>query len=117
MDARSAAFSISPTRKNFPGPRPVIVNIHGGPESQARPGFSGRNNYLFNELGCAMILPERARLGRLRESHSSSSTTAFKREDSYKDISALLDWIKTQPQLDASRVMALRRILWRIHDA
>ncbi len=29
----------------------------------------------------------------------------FKREDSYKDISALLDWIKTQPQLDAGRVM------------
>ncbi len=29
----------------------------------------------------------------------------FKREGSYKDISALLDWIKSQPQLDASRVM------------
>ncbi|WP_427914663.1 alpha/beta hydrolase family protein [Ramlibacter sp. MMS24-I3-19] len=29
----------------------------------------------------------------------------YKREDSYKDIGALLDWIATQPDLDASRVM------------
>ena len=28
----------------------------------------------------------------------------FKREDSVKDIGALLDWIATQPRLDASRV-------------
>jgi dipeptidyl aminopeptidase/acylaminoacyl peptidase len=28
------------------------------------------------------------------------------RENSYKDISALLDWIKTQPHLDSSRIMA-----------
>ena len=44
-------FLYQPDAKKFPGPRPVIVNIHGGPESQARPGFAGRNNYLFNELG------------------------------------------------------------------
>lgn len=29
----------------------------------------------------------------------------FLREDSYKDILSLLDWIKTQPSLDADRVM------------
>jgi len=29
----------------------------------------------------------------------------FKREDSVKDIGALLDWIATQPDLDASRVL------------
>ena len=98
-------FLYLPDAKKFPGPRPVIVNIHGGPESQARPGFAGRNNYLFNELGCAMILPN------VRGSAGYGKSfllldNGFKREDSYKDISTLLDWIKTQPQLDASRVMA-----------
>jgi dipeptidyl aminopeptidase/acylaminoacyl peptidase len=98
-------FLYQPDAKKFPGRRPVIVNIHGGPESQARPGFAARNNYLFNELGCAMILPN------VRGSAGYGKSfllldNGFKREDSYKDISALLDWIKTQPQLDAGRVMA-----------
>ena len=32
-------------------PLPVIVWIHGGPESQFRPSFRGQDNYLLNELG------------------------------------------------------------------
>ena len=35
----------------------VIVNIHGGPEGQSRPGFLGRNNYILNELGVALLFP------------------------------------------------------------
>jgi dipeptidyl aminopeptidase/acylaminoacyl peptidase len=98
-------FLYQPDAKKFPGRRPVIFNIHGGPESQARPGFAGRNNYLFNELGCAMILPN------VRGSAGYGKSfllldNGLKREDSYKDIASLFDWIKTQPQLDAGRVMA-----------
>ena len=100
-----SGFLYQPDAKKFPGPRPVIVQIHGGPESQARPGFLGRSNYLINDLGCALILPN------VRGSAGYGKSfllldNGFKREDSYKDISALLDWIKTQPQLDAGRVMA-----------
>ncbi|HEY3662850.1 MAG TPA: alpha/beta fold hydrolase [Chthoniobacterales bacterium] len=98
-------FLYQPDAKKFPGPRPVIVNIHGGPEAQARPGFAGRNNYLFNELGCAMILPNVRGSAGYGKSYLLLDN-GFKREDSYKDISSLLDWIKTQPQLDAGRVMA-----------
>ncbi|HEX4665459.1 MAG TPA: alpha/beta fold hydrolase [Chthoniobacterales bacterium] len=98
-------FLYQPNPEKFPGPRPVIVNIHGGPESQARPGFAGRNNYLFNELGCAMILPNVRGSAGYGKSYLLLDN-GLKREDSYKDISALLDWIKTQPQLDAGRVMA-----------
>jgi dipeptidyl aminopeptidase/acylaminoacyl peptidase len=29
------------------------------------------------------------------------------REDTYKDIAALLDWIRTRPELDGERVMVM----------
>lgn len=97
-------FLYKPDAAKFPGKRPVIVNIHGGPEGQSRPTFLGRSNYFVNELGCAMIFPN------VRGSEGYGKTflkldNGFKREDSYKDISALFDWIKTQPQLEADRVM------------
>ena len=88
----------------FTGKRPVIVNIHGGPEAQFRPGFLGRNNYFLYELGIAILFPN------VRGSSGYGKTfltldNGFKREDSYKDIGALLDWIKTRPDVDADRIM------------
>ena len=88
----------------FTGKRPVIVSIHGGPESQATMGFQGRWNYFVQELGIAVIEPN------VRGSSGYGKTfltldNGFKREDSVKDIGALLDWIAQQPDLDASRVL------------
>jgi len=88
----------------FTGKRPVIVQIHGGPEAQFRPGFLGRNNYYLNELGVTLIYPN------VRGSAGYGKTfltldNGFKREDSYQDIGALLDWIKTRPDLDGDRIM------------
>jgi dipeptidyl aminopeptidase/acylaminoacyl peptidase len=88
----------------FTGRRPVIINIHGGPEGQTRPGFIGRSNYFLNELGIAIIYPN------VRGSTGYGKTfvsldNAMKREDSVKDIGALLDWIATRADLDASRVL------------
>lgn len=90
----------------FTGKRPVIVNIHGGPEGQARPGFLGRNNYFVNELGVAIIYPN------VRGSRGFGKTflkldNGRKREDSVKDIGALLDWIKAQPDLDGDRILVM----------
>jgi dipeptidyl aminopeptidase/acylaminoacyl peptidase len=83
---------------------PVIINIHGGPEAQFRPGYIGRNNYFLNELGVAIIFPN------VRGSDGYGKTfldldNGEKREDSVKDIGALLDWIKTRPDLDPDRIM------------
>src|SRR5712664_3154110 len=53
FDGRAiSGFPYKPPAR-FAGRRPVIVNIHGGPEGQSRPGFLGRNNYYVNELGVA----------------------------------------------------------------
>lgn len=91
-----------PTR--FTGKRPVIINIHGGPEGQSRPGFLGRNNYFLNEMGVALILPN------VRGSTGYGKTfvkldNGMRRYESVQDIGALLDWIARQPELDANRVM------------
>ncbi|HZQ90203.1 MAG TPA: prolyl oligopeptidase family serine peptidase [Terriglobales bacterium] len=88
----------------FGGKRPVIVNIHGGPEGQSRPSFIGLNNYYLNELGVAIVYPN------VRGSTGYGKTFLAKdngtlREDTYKDIGALLDWIKQQPGLDPDKVM------------
>jgi dipeptidyl aminopeptidase/acylaminoacyl peptidase len=97
-------FLYKPDAAKFLGKRPVIVNIHGGPEAQYRPGFLTRNNYFINELGCAMVFPN------VRGSDGYGKTflkldNGFLREGSYKDISALLDWLPSRPALDPGRVM------------
>ncbi len=92
-----------PPRK-FAGKRPVLISIHGGPESQASFGFLGRNAYYVQELGMALIQPNVRGSSGYGKSFLAMDN-GFKREDSVKDIGALLDWIATQPDLDASRVL------------
>jgi dipeptidyl aminopeptidase/acylaminoacyl peptidase len=99
-----SGFLYMPPAGKFKGARPVIINIHGGPEGQSRPTFLGRGNYFLNEMGVAVIFPN------VRGSTGYGKTflaldNGMKREDTYKDIGALLDWIKTQPELDAGRVL------------
>ena len=82
---------------------PVVIQIHGGPEAQAFPSFSPSIQYLVNEMGIAVLVPN------VRGSSGYGKTylqldNGFKRKDSVKDIGALLDWIAAQPELDASRV-------------
>lgn len=88
----------------FTGKRPVMVQIHGGPEAQSRPGFLGRLNYLLNEMGVAVMFPN------IRGSTGYGKSflkldNGLLREDSYKDIDTLLDWIKAHPQLDGNRIL------------
>jgi dipeptidyl aminopeptidase/acylaminoacyl peptidase len=89
---------------HFTGKRPVVINIHGGPEGQFRPTFLGRNNYYLNELGVALIFPN------VRGSSGYGKTflqldNGYLREDSVKDIEALLTWIADQPNLDSDRIL------------
>jgi dipeptidyl aminopeptidase/acylaminoacyl peptidase len=88
----------------FPGKRPVLINIHGGPEAQYKPGFGGRNNYLTSEMGISVIWPNVRGSNGYGKSFLKLDNGRL-RENSVKDIKALLDWIPTQPDLDAGRVM------------
>jgi len=90
----------------FTGPRPVVINIHGGPESQFQPGFLGRTNYLLNELGVAIIFPNVRGSSGFGKTYVAADN-GYLREDSVKDIGALLDWIATQPGLDPKKVMVM----------
>jgi dipeptidyl aminopeptidase/acylaminoacyl peptidase len=103
-DGKSISGFLYKPGAKFSGKRPVIIDIHGGPEGQVRPDFLGRDNYYLNELGIAMIYPN------VRGSTGYGKTfqkldNGFLREGSYKDINSLLDWIQTQPDLDAGKVM------------
>lgn len=99
-----SGFLYLPNENKFPGKRPVVINIHGGPEAQFRPTFAGRTNYLINELGCAMIMPNVRGSAGYGKSFLQLDN-GLKREDSYKDISALLDWLPSSGRLDPDRVM------------
>jgi dipeptidyl aminopeptidase/acylaminoacyl peptidase len=103
-DGRTISGFLYRPPAQFTGKRPVIINIHGGPEGQFRPSFPGRWDYYMNELGVAMIAPN------VRGSTGYGKTflaldNGFLREGSYQDINTLLDWIQTQPQLDSGRVL------------
>ena len=99
-----SGYLYKPANGNFTGKRPVIINIHGGPEGQSRPGFSAGTNYYVNELGVVVIFPN------VRGSTGYGKSflkldNGFQREDTYKDIGTLIDWIKQNPDLEGNSIM------------
>ena len=86
------------------GPHPVLISLHGGPESQFRPGFDPWIQYMVNELGFAVIAPN------VRGSSGYGKTymaldDGILREDAVKDVGAMLVWIALQKQFDAKHVV------------
>jgi dipeptidyl aminopeptidase/acylaminoacyl peptidase len=104
FDGRAISGFLYKAPARFAGRRPVIVSIHGGPEGQSRPGFLGRTNYYLNVLGIDVVLPN------IRGSTGYGKTfvkldNGLLREGAYRDIGALLDWIRTRGDLDPDRVL------------
>jgi dipeptidyl aminopeptidase/acylaminoacyl peptidase len=86
------------------GAHPVLVLLHGGPESQFRPGFDAWIQYVVNELGFAVIAPN------VRGSTGYGKTymaldNGMLREDAVKDVGALLVWIGLQRRFDPKHVV------------
>lgn len=95
-----------PATSKFPGKRPVLISIHGGPEAQSMASFLGSNNYYTNEMGVAVISPNVRGSSGFGKTYIAADN-GFLRENSVKDIGALLDWIAQQPELDKDRIMIM----------
>ena len=93
-----------PPAARFPGKRPVLLVMHGGPAAQATAGFLNRWNYLVQELGVAILEPNVRGSSGFGKSFAALDDGVL-REDAVRDVGALLDWIALQPGLDASRVL------------
>jgi dipeptidyl aminopeptidase/acylaminoacyl peptidase len=93
-----------PDPAKFPGKRPLIVSVHGGPEGQSVAGFQGRNNFYLNELGIGIFYPNVRGSTGYGKTFVSLDNGPFKREDSVKDMAALIDAVRADPAVDRARV-------------
>ncbi|MGI9628517.1 MAG: S9 family peptidase [Longimicrobiales bacterium] len=82
------------------GPRPVLINIHGGPEAQAR---LTNGHVQAQRAGFTVIAPNVRGSTGYGKSFTKLDDGVL-REDAVKDIGALLDWIATRPDMDGTRV-------------
>jgi dipeptidyl aminopeptidase/acylaminoacyl peptidase len=88
------------------GPHPVLIDIHGGPEAQARADWNPFVQFLVNELGYAVIAPN------VRGSSGYGKTflkldNGLLREDAVKDIGSLIVWLGLQPTFDREHVVVM----------
>jgi dipeptidyl aminopeptidase/acylaminoacyl peptidase len=103
-DGLTLSGFLYPANAGFTGKRPVMIEIHGGPEGQSRPTFRGTYSYFTQEMGITVIEPNvRGSTGYGKQ--FTLLDNGMKRQDSVHDIGALLDWIAEQPELDKDRVV------------
>jgi dipeptidyl aminopeptidase/acylaminoacyl peptidase len=86
------------------GQHPVLISLHGGPESQFRPGFDPWIQYVVNELGFAVVAPNVRGSSGYGKNYLTLDNGML-REDAVKDVGALLVWIGLQGSLDPKRVV------------
>ncbi len=87
------------------GSLPVIIDIHGGPEAQARPSFSRLHQY-FLHAGYAILRPN------VRGSTGYGKTfmsldDVYLREDSVKDIAYAVQWLKQSGYADPEKIVVM----------
>lgn len=101
---KMSGFLYRPDPKKHKGKRPLIINVHGGPEGQATPRFLGRNNYLINELGIAIFYPNVRGSTGFGKRFVALDNGPFRREDSVKDIGAFLSHLRKDKRIDRRRI-------------
>ncbi len=93
-----------PDPAKFPGKRPLIVDVHGGPEGQSTAGFMGSDNYYLNELGVGIFFPNVRGSTGYGKRFVSLDNGPFRREDSVKDMAALIDAVAADPAVDPAKI-------------
>jgi dipeptidyl aminopeptidase/acylaminoacyl peptidase len=93
------------------GPFPVVVTVHGGPESQWRPWYSSGFGALTQHLvarGYAVAAPNvRGSTGYGKRFEHLDDVE--KRLDSVEDLAALHAWLSARPEIDGSRAVVYGR--------
>ncbi|MFB6300334.1 MAG: prolyl oligopeptidase family serine peptidase [Halobacteriales archaeon] len=85
--------------------RPVIVDIHGGPESQRRPSFNPVKQY-FLANGYAVFEPNVRGSTGYGKAYSRLDDVR-NRMDSVNDIKAGVEWLGTNDRIDPDRIVAM----------
>jgi dipeptidyl aminopeptidase/acylaminoacyl peptidase len=89
------------------GAFPVVVSVHGGPESQARPEFAPWTQHLVSR-GYAVAVPNvRGSTGYGKRYEHLDDIE--KRLDSVRDLVALHEWLRARPEIDGSRAVLYGR--------
>ncbi len=101
---KMSGYLYRPDRNKHKGKRPLIVNIHGGPEGQATPRFLGRNNYLINELGVTIFYPNVRGSTGFGKRFVALDNGPWRRENSVMDIGAFLDVLRKDRKIDRKRI-------------
>jgi len=89
------------------GPFPAVLWNHG---SEKRPGWQPELAAFYNAHGFVFFLPHRRGQGRspgayiMDEIHRGANAEEA-HEDANRDVVAALNWLKTQPQVDARRIV------------
>ncbi len=86
------------------GSHPVLLELHGGPEAQFRPGFSPWLEFVVNELGYAVVAPNVRGSSGYGKSYMALDNGML-REDAVKDVGALLVWLGLQSSFDAKHIV------------
>ncbi|HUJ55153.1 MAG TPA: S9 family peptidase [Gaiellaceae bacterium] len=93
------------------GPFPVVVTVHGGPESQWRPwysqGFGPLTQYLVSR-GYAVAAPNVRGSSGYGKRFEHLDDVAL-RLDSVRDLAELHAWLSARPEIDGSRVVVYGR--------
>jgi dipeptidyl aminopeptidase/acylaminoacyl peptidase len=103
MDGRFRQEPVYVYEPATPGLHPVLLVLHGGPESQFRPGFDPWLQYVVNELGFAVVAPN------LRGSSGYGKAylaldNGMLRDDVVKDLGAIIVWVSSQSTFDRKHV-------------
>src|SRR5580692_4957181 len=103
-DGRAREVPVYVYEPSTPGPHPVLITLHDGPESQFRPDFDPWLQYVVNELGFAVVAPNVRGSSGYGKSYLALDNGQL-REDAVKDMGALLVWLGLQNAYDAKRVV------------
>jgi dipeptidyl aminopeptidase/acylaminoacyl peptidase len=104
VDGKARQIPLYAYEPTTPGPHPILITLHGGPESQFRPGFDPWIQFVVNELGFAVIAPNVRGSSGYGKSYMALDNGTL-REDAVKDIGTMLVWIALQSSFDAKHVV------------